>query len=146
MLTDQLKQDYKEALIKHETEKVSVLRMLISEINNKGIELRGEGKALTDEIILQVLAKEVKKRKESVEMYAANNRQELADKENAEIVIIETYLPKQLTPEEVEQIVAKVKETSGARDFGSLMKASMAELKGKADGKLVGEIVKKLLG
>lgn len=146
MLTDQLKQDYKEALMNHESEKVSVLRMMISEINNKEIELRGEGKTLTDEIILQVLTKEVKKRKESAEMYSANNRQELADKENAEIVIIENYLPKQLSSEEVEAIVSKVKAETGASDFGSLMKACMTELKGKADGKVVGEAVKKILG
>ena len=145
MLTDILKQDYNQALKNHEALKVSTLRMLSSEITNREIELRGEGKVLTDEDILAVLTKEVKKRKESAEIFAKNNRQEMADTENAEIIVIEAYLPKQLPLEEVIEIVKRIKEQSGASDFGSLMKASMVELKGKADGKVVGEAVKKVL-
>lgn len=144
-LLEQINQNLKEAMKNKDAETLSVLRMLIAAARNKEITLRKDGQAeLSDEQIIEVVASEIKKRRDSAEAYISGGRQELADKENSEIKILEKYLPEQLSDEELEKIVQEV-VAAGADNFGQVMGQVMARAKGKADGNKVGEIVKKLL-
>lgn len=144
-LLEQINQNLKEAMKSKDAETLSVLRMLIAAARNKEITLRKDGQAeLSDEQIIEVVASEIKKRRDSAEAYHNGGRPELADKENSEIKILEKYLPEQLSDEELEKIVQEV-VASGADNFGKVMGQVMARAKGKADGNKVGEIVKKLL-
>jgi len=144
-LLEQIRQDLVTAMKAKDTETLSVLRMLIAALRNKEITLRDGGAAeLTDEQVLEVIGSEVKKRRDSVEAYMSGGRSELADKESAEIKILEKYLPEQMSDSELEKIVQEVM-AAGATDFGRIMGQTMARVKGKADGNKVGEIVKKLL-
>ncbi|HAL73692.1 MAG TPA: aspartyl-tRNA amidotransferase [Clostridiales bacterium] len=98
--------------------------------------------------IAEVLAKEYKKRAETVQELAGSNRQDMIDKNRAEMAIIEEYLPKQLSEAEIEDLVRQAISRSGAqsaRDMGQVMKILMPDVKGRADGKLVNQIVKRLL-
>ena len=129
-----------------QVETLSVLRMLVAALRNKEISLRDGGAVeLTDEQAQEVVASEIKKRKDSVEAYVAGGRQELADKESAEIKILEKYLPEQMGDVELKKIIEEV-IAAGATDFGRVMGQVMARVKGKADGGKVGELVKKSLG
>lgn len=144
-LLEQINQELKQAMKDKEAELLSVLRMLISAIRNKEISLRDKGAVeLSDEQIIEVVASEVKKRKDSIEAYLQGERQDLADKESAEIKILEKYLPEQLGDEELEKIIKEI-IAGGATDFGKVMGQAMAKVKGKADGNRVGALVKKLL-
>jgi len=101
-----------------------------------------------EEEVIEILVKEAKKRKEAAEIYNKGGRNDLAEKEKKELEIVQKYLPEQLSEIEVEKIVKTVVEKSGVKnikEFGRLMGEVMKELKGKADAKLVGEIIKKLL-
>ncbi|MBI3378112.1 MAG: GatB/YqeY domain-containing protein [Nitrospirae bacterium] len=125
---------------------VSTLRMIKSAIKNAEIAKRGKGE-LTEEDILGVLSTMVKQRKESVEQYQKAGRNDLADKENKEIGIIQVYLPEQLSPEEVDEIIkSTIQEAgiTGMKDMGRLMKELIPKLKGRADGKLVSQRVKEI--
>lgn len=127
--------------------KVSTLRMMKSSIKNAEIAKRGKGE-LTEEDILGVLSTMVKQRKESVEQYLKANRNDLAEKENKEISIIQAYLPEQLSPENVDEIIkSTIQEAgiTGMKDMGRLMKELMPKIKGKADGKLVSQRAKEIL-
>jgi len=127
--------------------RVSTLRMMKSSIKNAEIAKRGKGE-LTEEDITGVLSTMVKQRKESVEQYQKAERNDLADKENKEIGIIQVYLPDQLSIEEVDEIIkSTIQEAgiTGMKDMGRLMKELMPKLKGRADGKLVSQRVKETL-
>jgi len=123
--------------------RTSTLRMLKAAITNREKEGSGE---LTDEDVLKLLRSQVKQRRDSVEQFEKAGRQELADKEKAEIAIIDTYLPQAASQTEIDQaVVAAITETgaSSMKDMGGVMKAAMAKLAGKnADGKVVSETVK----
>ncbi len=126
--------------------KLSTLRLITSSIKNKEID---ERKELDDEGVLSVLNTAAKQRRDSIEQYEKGGRQDLADKEKAELVIIQEYLPQQLSKDEVAAFIKEaIAETgaAGAKDMGKVMKALMPKVKGKADGKLVNELVKELLG
>jgi hypothetical protein len=116
--------------------------MLKSAIKYREIELM---KPLDDAGVEGVVATEIKRRRDSVEQYKAGNRQDLADKEAAEIAILQAYLPQQLTEAElrakVEEAVKKV-GAQGPKDMGAVMKALLPEVHGRAEGKLVSELVK----
>lgn len=124
--------------------RTSVLRMIKSAIRNKEVEKNGS--ALDDDRIIRLLGMMVKQRKDSIEKFQAGNRPDLASKEEAEIVILEEYLPSPITREAIEAHVGEAISETGAtspRDFGKVMKTVMASLSGQVvDGKLVGEIVK----
>lgn len=138
--------ELKEAMKAHDADKVNLLRMLNSALKNKAIE-KGKDAILTEEEALQVITREAKKRKESVVAFMAGGRQDLADKETAELVIIEKYLPILMSREEASVIVEKI--LNGLADksnAGLVMKAVMQEMKGKADGKMISELVKERLG
>jgi len=127
--------------------RTSTLRMAKAAMMNREIE---KGSALDDEEMLKLLRSLVKQRRDSVEQYEKGNRQDLADKEKAEIEILETYLPQAASREEIEVAVsAAVSETgaSSMKDMGKVMKATQIALAGKnADGRTVSEIVKAKLG
>lgn len=145
-LLEQISQDLKQAMKNKDAETTSVLRMLIAALRNREIALRKDGRAeLTDEQAEEVVAGEIKKRRDSVEAYAAGGRPELADKESAEIKILEKYLPEQMTDEELEKIIAEVM-AAGADNFGKIMGQVMARAKGRVDGAKARETVKKMLG
>jgi uncharacterized protein len=141
-LKDQLDADLKSAMREKDAVKLSVVRMLKSAIKYREIELM---KPLDDAGVLQVVASEIKRHKDSVEQYRAGNRMDLVDKEEAEIRILQVWLPAQLSEAEVrakvEAAVVAVK-AQGPKDMGAVMKALMPEVQGKADGKLVSELVK----
>lgn len=146
-LKETLSGEMKTAMKAGDSERVGLFRMLISAINNKEIERKGQGKegAMSDEEIVQLLMSENKKRKESAEVYIQGNRADLADKEKKEMEIISQFLPKQMSAEETEKAVLEILNKSGAKEIGLAMKEVMKELRGKADGALIGEIVKKKL-
>ena len=150
IIKEQINNDIKDAMRAKNEMNLSVLRMLLGSLRNKEITLRTEGSAveLSDEQAMEVIMSEVKKRNDSVTSYLAGGRNDLADKENAEIKILEKYLPAQLSEEEIAQEVADVVAAMGGAnvgDFGKVMGQAMARLKGRADGNKVGEAVKKLL-
>lgn len=123
-----------------------LLRFLTAQIKNKGIENRAAGKpeALSDEEVLEIFRREAKKRKEAIALYEQGGRPELAAAEKEELVMIEKYLPAQMDKEGIRAVVREVKSAAG-NEFSSVMKESMARLKGKADGKLVSEVIKEEL-
>ena len=135
--------DLKVAMKARDQVRVDTLRLLVSSAHNKKIEL---GHDLSNEEIISVLQKEAKKRDESIALYQKAERNDLADKEQAELVVIKAYLPATLSEAEVKDAVVKMKAAGElGTDFGSAMRAVMAKFKGQADGKLVADIVKKEL-
>lgn len=145
-LKQQILDDTKTAMKAKEMDRVSTLRFLTSAIKNKEIEVRPN--ELTDEDVLTVLRKSVKQRQDSIEQYKAANRIDLADKEQAELAIIESYLPQQLSADVIEKFVKEAIAEVGAssmKDMGGVMKVVMAKTQGAADNKIVSEIVKKSL-
>ena len=142
-LAERLYSDYKEALKASHAVKVSVLRMAKAAIKNREIE---RGSPLTDEEIYSVLGIIVKRNKESIEQFSKASRYDLVRKEEEELEVIQPYLPQQLLTDEVENLVmTAIKETgaSGPVDFGKVMKVVMAKARGRADGKLVTDLVKR---
>ena len=131
---------------KHDATRLSTLRMLKAALTNREIE---RGHALDDSESLQVVASLVKQRRDSIEQFTRGGRQELADKEQAEILVLEAYLPAAADPAAVEQaVVDAIQETaaSSPKDMGRVMKAAMARLAGQTvDGKTVNEIVRRKL-
>jgi uncharacterized protein YqeY len=152
-LQEKINTDLKQAMRDKNEVALSTLRLLSAALKNKTIALRqGAEVVLDDEQIAEVIASEIKKRHDSVEAYTAGNRPELAVKEQSEIDLLKKYLPEQASDEEIEKIVKEIVAAglpageAGAADFGKTMGQAMARLKGKADGKRVGEAVKKVLG
>ena len=123
--------------------RTSTLRMVKAAMMNRQIE---KGAELDDDDVQKLLRSLVKQRRDSIEQYEKANRQELADKEKAEIAVIERYIPAAASQEEIERVVTTVIAETGAtsiRDMGKVMKAAQAALSGKnADGKLISELVK----
>lgn len=125
--------------------RLSALRLMKSALHNKKIDLRRE---LKDEDALQVLSSMVKQRKDSIEQFTKGNRPELAEKEEKELEIIQEFMPKQLSDEDLDAEITKAIEEVGAaspRDMGKVMKVLMPKLTGMADGKVVSEKVKSKL-
>jgi hypothetical protein len=144
-LREKLDEDLKSAMRAKDSLRMNTVRALKSAIKYREIELM---KPLDDGGILGVMATEIKRRRDSVEQYRAGNRADLADKEEAEIKILQEFLPQQLTREEVEAKVAEVITRVGAqgpKDMGAVMKALLPEVQGRADGKVVSELVKQRL-
>ncbi|MCD8501255.1 MAG: GatB/YqeY domain-containing protein [Bacillaceae bacterium] len=144
-LLDRLNVDMKQAMKNKEKQRLSVIRMVKSSLQNESIKL---GKELTEDEALTVLNRELKQRKDSLHEFEKANREDLAEKVREEIVIVKDYLPAQLSEEEVEQIVketiAEVGATSKA-DMGKVMGAIMPKVKGKTDGAVVNRFVQKYL-
>jgi uncharacterized protein YqeY len=142
-LSQQIISDLTASMKAQEALRTSTLRMVKAAMMNRQIE---KGSELDDEDMLKLLRSLVKQRRDSVEQYENAARQDLADKEKAEIEIIEAYLPQPASQEEIEQAVATAIAETGAasmKDMGKVMKATQAGLAGKnADGRVVSEIVK----
>jgi len=144
-LKDRLQKDMQKAAKERNPLALSALRMALADIKNREIEARGE---LADDAILKALASMVKKRRESIELFLKGNRPELAEKEQAEIVVLEFYLPNGLSEAEVEALAREAIAAAGAgapSDMGRVMKELMPKVAGRADGKLVSEVVRRLL-
>ncbi len=138
---EQIKTDMKQAMKEQRKQEVSTLRMLISSLNNAKIEQGGE---LGEEEVIEVLSREAKQRRESIEAYQQGDRQELADKEKTELEVVQRYLPEQLSDEEVERMVDEIIDETGADsqgDIGRVMGRIMPEVKGRYEGSKVKEIV-----
>jgi uncharacterized protein YqeY len=146
-LREQIISDMTASMKAQDAPRTSTLRMVKAAMMNRQIEKRGE---LDDEEMAKLLRSLVKQRRDSVEQYEKGGRQDLADKETAEITVIEAYLPQAASREEIEKAVTTAIAESGAtsmKDMGKVMKATQASLAGKnADGRTVSEIVKSKLG
>jgi uncharacterized protein YqeY len=142
-LKDKITADMIAAMKAKDAERTSTLRMIKAAITNRE---KDGGAEITDEDFLKLLRSQVKQRRDSVEQYEKGGRQDLADKEKAEIVIVEAYLPQAASQEEIDEAVARAITETGAssmKEMGAVMKAAMAHLAGKnADGKMVSEAVK----
>lgn len=148
MLKQQLQEQLKEAMKAKDELKLSVIRMLLSAITYYEIEKGGAGYEASDEDVITVIGKQVKQRKDSIEQFTNAGRTELADKEKKEMEILETYLPAQMSEDEIRILVVDAIKQTGAtspQDMGKVMGALMPQTKGKADGSVVSRIVKEEL-
>ena len=146
MLLKKLDSDLKQAMKQKDTTGLSVIRMLKTAINNKMIEMKVN--KLEDSDIIALVRKDVKRHLDSIEQFKKGGRDDLAQKEEVELKVLRSYLPKEASPEEIRQIVKKVIDetnASGKKDFGKVIKAAMEKLKGAADGKAVSSAVNELL-
>jgi len=144
-LYDDIILDLKKSIKEQDKGRLSVLRGLKSAIKNKQVELREE---LTDDQIRGVLSSEIKKRKEAIEKFGQGLRQDLVEKEEEELRILSSYLPPQLSTEEIKGVVTQAIEeisASGPKDLGRVMKSVMPKLAGRADGREVNKIARELL-
>ena len=144
-LKDKIREALKEALKRQERTQISISRLLLSEIKNAEI---AQQKPLDDNKTLDVIAREVKQHRESIEAFKQGNRNDLLAKEEAELNILMQYLPKQMNREEIIAAARQaidVVEAKGIRDKSKVMSQLMPQLKGKADGKEVSDIVSQLL-
>ena len=145
-LYEKIESDMKAALKGKDTVRLSTLRMLLAAVKNLEVEKRV--KRLEDADIPQLIQKDIKRHRESIEQFEKGARQDLADKETLELKILEAYLPKQLSDEELQDIIKAAISECGATtkaDAGKVMKAVMEKVKGRADGKLVNRLVMSLL-
>lgn len=148
MLKQQIQEDLKNAIFAKDENKLSTIRMLKSAIQYYEIQKGGAGYEATDEDVIDVIGKEVKKRKESIELYEKGGRTESAEKEREEAKILEGYLPQQLSENEIAQFVDAAISQTGAtsiQDMGKVMGALMPKTKGKADSTLVSNLVRQKL-
>lgn len=142
-LKEQLDHDLKSAMRAKDENRLGAIRMLKAAISNYEISLP-QGKVGTDADLLGVVEKQIKQRRESIEMYTKGNRPELAAKEQAEITVLEAYMPKQLSRTEISKEVEGIIAELGTKEFPKVMKQAAGQLKGRADGKLVNEVVREL--
>ena len=142
MLADTIDADMKAAARAKEARRLGTLRLLKSQVKYREIE---KGKAVDDADVIAVIGSMIKQRKDSASQYAAGGRPELAEQENAEIAILEAYLPRQLTDAELAALVQESVAAAGAkgpRDMGAVMKVLMPKIAGRAEGKRVSDAVK----
>ena len=142
-LKEQIMADVKSAMKNKEADLLTTLRFVHSEIKNREINMRP--KELTDDDVVAVLKKLAKQRKDSIEQFQNANRQDLADKEQQELSVIEKYLPEQMSADKVEAIVVEaIKEcdAQSMKDMGKVMKVVMEKTQGAADNKVISDIVK----
>lgn len=148
-LKEQIGEDIKSAMKAKDKIRLETVRGIKKAILEKEVSLRPKGQdSLTEEQEIELLAQQAKQRRDSIAQYLEAGREDLAEKEQQELAIIETYLPKQLDDEELEQILTEIIADVGAttpKDLGKVMGKAMKELKGKADGKKIQEIVKSKL-
>lgn len=145
MTLDRLQNDLKEAQLAKDEVKVSTLRLLLSEIHNAEIQKGGD---LVEADLVSILQREVKKRKEASEAFRSGGREEQARKEEQELAVLESYLPAQLSNEELTKIVEQtINElgASGMADMGKVIGSVMDKIKGQADGGAVSQLVRERL-
>ena len=141
-LEERMDADLKEALKAKDAIRVSTLRMVKAAMKNLAIDKRVE--KMEDKDALGIISKQIKQHHDSIEQFIKGNRQDLVDKEKAELAILESYLPEQLSAEELKVIVKSAIEKVGAKgraDMGKVMKAAIEDAKGAADGKMLSQMV-----
>ncbi|MCH7492621.1 GatB/YqeY domain-containing protein [Patescibacteria group bacterium] len=149
-IQDKIDSDLKEAMIKKDELIVTVLRMIKSALHNQLIAQKksaaGE-KSLSEDEVLKVIKSQAKQRRDSMAAFQKGDRNDLAAKEAKELEIIKVYLPEQLDPQEVKKVVQDIVASwgDGDKNFGSVMKQTMSQLQGKADGQIVSQMVKEEL-
>lgn len=144
-LTEKIRADMTAAMKAQEKDRLSTIRMLQSALKNEQI---NAGHELSDEEAMTVIRKAVKQRQDSIEQYTNAGRAELAEKERAEMELLKTYLPAELSDDELEAGLREIVASTGAqskKDLGKVMKEASARYKGRADGKKIQEIVSRLL-
>ncbi len=144
-LSDQVRADLTSSMKARTAERTSTLRMLQAAIKNEQVNLRHE---LSDEEVLAVIRKGIKQRQDSVEQFTKGNRPELAAKEAAEIEILKSYMPAEMSEAEIESGIREIITATGAqskKDFGKVMKEATGRFKGRVEGKRIQEIVSRLL-
>jgi len=146
MLEEKILNDYKEAMKNKETLKSSVLSFLRAEMIN--VAVAKKKKALDDNEVISVIRKQVKARQDSIDQFTKGLRQDLADKETKELEILKSYLPKELSCEEIKKIIEEAVIATGAqevKDMGKVMKEVNAKIAGQADGKVISDLVRERL-
>ncbi len=148
LLLDKINQDLKQAMKEKDARALSVLRMLISALNNEAIALKKKEEGLSEEEINRVLKREAKKRKDSIQQFIAGGRAELAEQEKEELKILNKYLPEEMSEGDikkaVEEVISEMGEVSPSQ-FGQVMGKVMAKIKSQADGSMVSKVVKEML-
>ena len=145
-LQERLGQEIKAAMLAKDADRLGALRMLKSTLGYILIEKKAE--TISDSDFIAVVQKEVKKRRDSIEQFETGGRPELAAKEKQEITVLESFLPQQLSSEELEQLVRQAIAETGAaskKEMGPVIKAVQAKAAGRADGKTISQLVGKLL-
>ncbi|MEW6171425.1 MAG: GatB/YqeY domain-containing protein [Candidatus Omnitrophota bacterium] len=145
-LVERILQDYKEAMKTKDTIKVSILSFLRSELNYAAIEK--QKKNLDDQDVLSVIRKQIKQHQDSIEQFQKGNRADLVEKEKKELEILKSYMPQEMPQEEIKKLIEETISATGAsemKDMGRLMKELMPKLGGRADGKLVNDLIKERL-
>ena len=144
-MVEQLQKDMIEAMKAHEKERLTVIRMVKAALKQEQIDHKKE---INDELLIDVVNKQIKMRKDSITEFEKGNRQDLVDKTQSEIDILLTYLPEQLSSEEVEKIINEIFDEvkpEGMKDMGKVMGLAQGKLKGKADMKEVSTIIRNKL-
>lgn len=147
-LFEQIEKEYIQAYKAKDAVRLTVLRLLKTAVKNRLVDLRRPGGSLSDEEMLDVIIKEGKQRQDSIEQYRAANRADLANKEAAELKILQEYLPKALSPEELTAVIETTMtelQAAGPKDMGRVISAIMGSYKGRVDGKALSETVKQRL-
>lgn len=146
MLEDQLQKDYVQAMKDRDTVKSSTVNFLRAQLKNVRIEKRSE--TLEDKDVVTVIKKQIKQRQDSIEQYEKGGRKDLADKETAEMAILKSYLPEELSAQALQQFVEQaIRETNAQsmKDMGNVIKAVAAKAQGRADNRAISELVKTAL-
>ena len=144
-LEERLVEEMKQAMKSNEKLRLSTIRMIRTSVKNKEIEVR---KKLEDEEIQRVIQGMLRKSEESVEQFRAGGRMDLVEKETQEMEILKSFLPKSLSQEEILKVIDEIiqeNQASSLKDLGKVMKSVMSKLAGKADGKLINQLVKERL-
>jgi uncharacterized protein YqeY len=145
-IQDKIQEDMKAALKSGNRLVLETLRLVRAHIKNASID---KGEDLSDDDVYGVLSKEIKKRKESIELFRKGGREELAEKEEKEMEVLSAYMPEALSPEELNAIVSRaIAETNSEtmRDMGKVMAVVMPQVRGRADGKVIQDLVRTKLG
>lgn len=148
MIKDTVNSELKNSMLSSNKDKTSTLRLILAAIKDREIVAREKKQDIDDAIVLEVLSKMVKQRLESADIYKKNNRLELAAKEEFEIEVIREFLPKQLTEQEIKDIIGKLVEetnSSSIRDMGKVMGALKSKYAGQLDFALAGKLLKEHL-
>lgn len=147
-LGERINEDFKKALQERDALKISVSRMLKAAITNREIEKRKKEEGLTNDELLEVVLSEAKKRKDAIGGFRKGGREDLAQKEEKELMMLSAYLPEEISEEEIRKFVQAAIQKVGAaglKDFGKVMGVLMPEVKGRADGQVISRIVKEML-
>jgi uncharacterized protein YqeY len=144
-IKERLMEDMKSAAKEKQKSKLSTLRLALAAVQNKEKELRKE---LSEQEVIQIISGLIKRGKESIEQFKAGQREDLVAKEKSELEVLQTFLPQQLTREELEAEISKALEETGVsapQEMGKVMRVLMPRITGRAEGKVVNELVRKRL-